>query len=94
MNLIVHPQRFKSPPTPLQGANGDIPVAGDYDGDRITDVAVWQPGTAQWTILTAGSQFAEQITGAWGANGDLPLGCSPSRPFEITLPIKDIIDAP
>ena len=31
------------------GAAGDLPVAGDWDGDAITDLGVWAPATATFT---------------------------------------------
>lgn len=32
------------------GMAGDVPVAADYDGDEIKDVAVWRPANGRWYI--------------------------------------------
>ncbi|HEU4868876.1 MAG TPA: PQQ-dependent sugar dehydrogenase [Actinomycetota bacterium] len=42
------------------------PVAGDFDGNRTTDVAVWRPGSGQWFVR-------DQFTVSWGQPGDLPV---------------------
>ena len=34
----------------LGGASGDLPVAGDYDGDGEIDIAVFRPSTGQWFV--------------------------------------------
>jgi len=52
------------------GANGDIPVPGDYDGDGRNAAAVFRPSSSTW--------FAQRATGGtliqqFGIAGDIPL---------------------
>jgi len=53
------------------GMNGDIPVPGDFDGDRTTDIAVFRPSTGVWQILYSsnGTSAFQQ----WGLTGDIPV---------------------
>jgi hypothetical protein len=48
------------------GADGDVPVPGDYDGDGTIDVAVWRPATGVWYV--AGGAHVQ-----WGAPDDVPV---------------------
>jgi hypothetical protein len=32
------------------GSATDLPVTGDWDGDGVTDVGTWTPGTATYTL--------------------------------------------
>jgi hypothetical protein len=34
----------------LLGSGTDLPVTGDWDGDSVTDVGVWSPWTATFTL--------------------------------------------
>ena len=52
------------------GVANDIPVGGDYDGDRRTDWAVFRPANGTWYIE---SVVQSTTTVQWGALGDKPV---------------------
>jgi hypothetical protein len=37
------------------GHPGDVPVQGDYDGDGISDIAMYSPSTGTWQIVRSGT---------------------------------------
>ncbi|MGB7924956.1 MAG: PQQ-dependent sugar dehydrogenase [Pyrinomonadaceae bacterium] len=53
------------------GINRNAGVSYDFDGDRLTDVAVWRPGTGSWIISrsTNGTKLVQQ----WGNSTDTPV---------------------
>lgn len=55
------------------GLPGDLPVACDYDNDRITDVAVYRPSTGTWYLQFSNRTFPRRPAGfQWGLPGDVP----------------------
>jgi hypothetical protein len=50
------------------GLLGDVPIPADFDGDRVTDPAVWRNGVFLARLSTGGSKVV------WiGTTGDIPL---------------------
>jgi hypothetical protein len=49
------------------GAVGDVPVPGDYDGDGITDIAVYRPLTGAWYVRNILTVYG------WGEATDVPI---------------------
>jgi uncharacterized repeat protein (TIGR03803 family) len=48
--------------------------ATDFDGDGASDLAVYEPTTGVWSILTSSSHFTETRTITWGGTyGDVPV---------------------
>jgi predicted outer membrane repeat protein len=52
---------------------GDTPVPGDYNGDGISDPAIWRGNTGVW-IIPLSPDFTFYRFFSWGASGDTPVG--------------------
>jgi spore coat protein A, manganese oxidase len=52
------------------GTSGDVPVAGDYDGDGRFDTAVFRPSSNNWFVQRSSAGL---LIAGFGAAGDQPL---------------------
>jgi len=77
-NWYVFDVYGKAGRTPVQwGTKGDIPIPADYNGDNVTDFAIWRPSTGTFWIIksnfytapSSGTSFGQQ----WGQTGDVPI---------------------
>jgi hypothetical protein len=59
------------------GMNGDLPVAGDWNGDGIAQIGVFRPSTGKWYLDLNGNRQWDgcSVDGCitFGMNGDLPV---------------------
>jgi hypothetical protein len=61
------------------GESTDIPVAGDWNGDGVTEVGVWRPATGQFMLYANGNgrwngpEGGDTLTPAFGAATDHPV---------------------
>ena len=53
------------------GLTGDKIVIGDYDGDGVSDLAVWRPSDGNWYYRASGNLF-NTVAFQFGQNGDTP----------------------
>ena len=78
------------------GANGDVPVPGDYDGDGKADLAVFRPSEGNWRIikstdgleliLACGSSTDRLVPGDY--DGDGTMNAAVFRPSDGTWHIR------
>ena len=54
-------------------AGTDIQTPGDYDGDGITDIAVYRRTTSQFFVLRSSDTTGSQLTVPFGQPGDEPV---------------------
>jgi hypothetical protein len=64
------------PKTEIQfffGKEGDLPIAGDWDGDGLDTVGVYRPSTSEFFLVNDFSENPVVTTFVFGVPGDLPL---------------------
>jgi hypothetical protein len=55
------------------GADGDTPLAGDFDGDGKADLSVYRSSTGEWVIRYSSTGYATPVTYSWGSSTDQPI---------------------
>jgi subtilisin family serine protease len=55
----------------LFGLSTDLPVPGDYNGDGVSEIAVFRGSEGAWYISQGSAQSFSRVQ--WGMNGDVPV---------------------
>ena len=55
------------------GASGDVPLAGDWDGDGTTTIGLYRPSGNVFYLKNTNLAGAPDMTIPWGASGDVPV---------------------
>jgi hypothetical protein len=55
------------------GAEDDIPVPADYDGDKRADLAYFRPSTGTWHVLLSSGGNPDRYEIVWGESTDRPM---------------------
>jgi len=55
------------------GAPGDLPVAGDWDGNGTTTIGVYRPSTNVYYLRNTNSFDAPDLVIPYGSPGDFPV---------------------
>ena len=55
----------------VQWGLNDVPSAGDYDGDGVTDLAVYRPSNGTWHVRSLATGAIATLQ--WGLAGDIPV---------------------
>jgi hypothetical protein len=68
-------------PPPPWGQDGDLPIAGDWFGDRKPTIGVFRPSSGEWFFSNelAVPQTDIYLPGPWGVPGDYPIAAASSR---------------
>ena len=59
----------------LWGTIGDVPVPADYNGDGLTDLAIFRPNDHSWWVRFSGAKGPTLLSrvAVWGGAGDQPV---------------------
>src|SRR5438067_680801 len=57
----------------LFGPPGDVPIAGDWDGDGATTIGLYRPKEAAFYLRNSNTPGAADITITYGTKGDIPI---------------------
>jgi hypothetical protein len=68
------PPRLELPDyTAIFGEKGDIPIVGDWDGDKSTTIGTFGPTSGLFVVRNLNTTGVAHIMVTYGSPGDLPV---------------------